>query len=578
MKKKSPSAFYQVWDSLLIKERYSSIFLVFLMIISMILETMGVGLVIPYVTYLVNPNLILELDKYFPVSSYINIDSKITVLIYGMTFLCLFYLFKNLFLMYFTWWQTKFATNIQISISNRLFKKYLSKNYKFHLQNNSAILIRNVSQEAGRFHSTLASIITLMTEFFVIISLTMLLFYIEPLGMTVSFILMAVSIGLYYFATRKLLSFWGNQRVFHHGESLRHLIQGLSGIKDIKIFNREENFFNNFKLHNSKYSQADRWYNTFQMLPRLWLEFLAVLMLSVLVIITVLFGKDSSMVVPVLAAFAAAAFRLLPSLNRILISFQTLRFASPSIKIIYGELSDKSDNFYSNLEHNNSKFDFKNEIALKDLSFNYDDQGSDILKSIDFKIKKNEFIGIIGTSGSGKSTLVDLILGLLVPNKGEILVDGENIHSKISAWQKLIGYVPQDIYLTDDTIKKNIAFGIDQDQINEHLIQESIKSANIDHFIDSLPLGINTLVGERGVKLSGGQLQRIGIARALYNEPSLLVLDEATSSLDLTTEEKIMEAINSLKGSITILIISHRLSTVEKCDRVIKIEKGKYFE
>ena len=352
-------------------------------------------------------------------------------------------------------------------------------------------------------------------------------------------------------------------------------MQGLSGIKDIKILNREKNFLNIFKVHNSRFSIADRWYSTLQLLPKLLLEILAVIMLSLLILVITMNNSTTSLI-PVLAAFAAAAFRIMPSMNRILTSLQALKFSLPSVEIIYSELKNQSG-IKSKKKINNisDKLNFKNKITIENLSFKYEGSIKNNLDNINFDISKREFVGFVGPSGSGKSTLVNLILGLLEPSNGNILVDGKSISENKVGWQNIIGYVPQDIYLIDDTIKKNIAFGIEEKDIDLMMMDKCLQAAQLSSFVEALPEKLHTIVGERGVRISGGQLQRIGIARALYNNPKILVLDEATSSLDVDTENKVMEGINKLKGLITILIISHRLSTVEKCDKIFSLSDGR---
>ena len=567
----------KIWDTLLPSEKTKSFYLVFLMFTSVLFETMGVGLIVPYVTYLVDPKLLSDLVRNYGINIDISNISELKVLIYGVIFLSLFFLIKNLFLAYFGWWQTKFSTDIRISVAGRLFNKYLFNDYAFHLKTNSAILIKNVSAECGRFMNTVQRVLIIITEIFIIIGLAILLFMIEPIGLSVSLIVMGLATSIFYLIARLFISRWAKLRVYHEGEMVKHLMQGLSGIKDIKILNREKSFSSNFNEHNFKFAIADRWYNTLQLLPKLWLEILAVMMLSILIVVVKLAGHGSSYLVPIIAAFAVAAFRIIPSMNRILGALQLLRYSFPSIQIIYEELKDfKKDNFIDNLKINKvKKLEFENEIILKDVCFSYDQSKEINLDSINIKIDKNQFIGIVGPSGAGKSTLVDVILGLLKPSRGQVLVDGKDISRLGNQWQSIIGYVPQEIYLTDDTIERNIAFGLDKSDIDIELLEKCLKASQVKDFINSLPDGIETFVGERGVRISGGQLQRIGIARALYNKPSILVLDEATSSLDIETERNVMEGINDLKGSITIISISHRLSTVEKCDKIISIKDGK---
>ena len=564
----------KIWRSLLKEERSRSAFLLLMMLMAVLFETAGIGLIIPFVSYLIEPDIIFKLNNSGYISSNLITMPSEKILIYGMIFLVIFFIIKNLFLSFFIWWQLKFSTDIRISISNRLFKKYLSNPYTFHLNNNSAILMRNISQEASRFQSTLNSTITLATEIFVILGLTILLLIIEPFGLIVSLVIMGSSITIYYFYARNYISFWANERVFNEGETYKHTLQGLSGIKDIKILNREKSFLKNFEFHNIKFSVADRWYSTLQLLPKLLLEILAVIMLVMLILIVTKYNPSASLI-PVLAAFAAAAFRIMPSMNRILTSLQALKFSLPSVQIIFKELNDEDLLLKTKNEIKFDKFNFNKDLQIRNLTFKYDKSDQDNLAKVNLDIHSREFVGFVGPSGAGKSTLVNLILGLLEPTAGTIAVDGQSIYTNIRGWQKIIGYVPQDIYLIDDTIEKNIAFGVDENEIDHKKIKKCIEAAQLTEFVETLSSKLKTIVGERGMRISGGQLQRIGIARALYNNPKILVLDEATSSLDIETEDKVMDGINKLKGIITILIISHRQSTVAKCDKIYSISGGK---
>jgi ABC-type multidrug transport system fused ATPase/permease subunit len=309
-------------------------------------------------------------------------------------------------------------------------------------------------------------------------------------------------------------------------------------------------------------------------MPRLWLEVMAVTGLAMLVILMVVQGRQSAEIIPLLALFGVAAFRLLPSIGKIIGAAQSARFGNSVLKMLQSELSLEIPDPLPLGEICRMSGD----IALANVTFTYSGTSQSALKDISLTIHQGETVGFIGPSGAGKSSLVDLILGLLNPDSGQITVGNQPIVDNLRAWQDQIGYVPQSIFLTDDTLRRNISFGLSEDRIDDAAIQRALVSAQLSEFVETLPEGLETIVGERGIRLSGGQRQRIGVARALYHDPSILVLDEATSALDSETESGVMEAIDALKGSKTVIIVAHRLSTVEKCDRVFRLEAGKLVE
>jgi ABC-type multidrug transport system fused ATPase/permease subunit len=351
-------------------------------------------------------------------------------------------------------------------------------------------------------------------------------------------------------------------------------MQGLGGVKDIKLNGRERFFLESFSNHIQENAKIGTKATTLNLVPRIYLEILAVFAMAGLVIVFIIQNKPLDSLITILGIFIVAAFRMIPSANRIMMSIQNIRAAYPTVDLVYNEFCNINQEAKKN-NIDEQKLNFSNQIVIKNLDFSYTNKLPYTIENISLVINKGESIGLIGPSGSGKSTLVDLVLGLLKPNHGEINIDGVNIENILRSWQKQIGYVSQSIYLTDDTLRNNIAFGINESQIDDFSINRAIKAAQLEEFINTLPDGINTNVGERGVRLSGGQRQRIGIARALYPDPSVLVLDEATSALDTNTEKEVMNAVNGLHGEKTLIIIAHRLTTVENCDKIYKISNGK---
>jgi ATP-binding cassette, subfamily B, bacterial PglK len=547
--------------------------LLILMLIGMALETLGVGLVIPALALLTQSDIAHTYPVLTPILHALGNPSQQKLVIGGMLMLVSVYLIKTLFLAFLAYRQTRFAYGVQAQLSQRLYAVYLCQPYTFHLQRNSAQLIRNVTGEVSMFtNSAIMPGLMLLTEVLVLIGLCTLLVVVEPLGALIVVTVLGTAGWGFYRMTRGRIVRWGKARQYHEGLRIQHLQQGLGGAKDVKLLGRESDFLEQYRTHNVQSARVGQLHNTLQQLPRLWLELLAITGLAILVFVMLAQGRALGTVLPTLGLFAAAAFRFMPSANRVLSAVQSLRYGLPVIDTLRKELSLAIPGM---LNHHNSIKYFSKELELNQVTYTYPGATEQSLKEVSLVIKHGESVGFIGTSGAGKSTLVDILLGLLTPEKGKVLVDGRNIHENLRNWQDQIGYVPQSIFLTDDTLRRNVAFGLSNEQIDDTAVQRAIKAAQLEDFIVHLSDGLETVVGERGIRLSGGQRQRIGIARALYHDPAVLVLDEATSSLDTATERDVMYAVNALQGSKTIIIVAHRLSTVEHCDRLYRIEQGR---
>lgn len=558
-------------------ERHGAWVLFALMIVGMLLETLGIGLIIPAITLLMQgEHLVARYPVIATILGVLGKPSQTELISAAMLGLVGVYLVKNLFLAFLVWKQTHFTYDVQAKLAQRLFTIYLRQPYMFHLQRNSAQLVRNVTSEVNLFTGVMNSSLILFSELMVLVGIAILLLLVEPFGALIVGVVLGGAAWGFFRMTRKRISRWGVERKFHEGLRLQHLLQGLGGVKDIKLLGRESDFLSQFHTHNIKSARAWKLQFTIQAFPRLMLELLAVTGLAILVISMLRQGHDMMSIVPTLGLFAAAAFRLMPSVNRVLGSLQALRYSLPVVNTLYEELSMISPEPAS--QQSDSLEVFKNGLRLTGVTYHYPAATLPALDGISINIRKGESVGLIGSSGSGKSTLVDVILGLLAPSTGLVEVDGHDIQQALRQWQDQIGYVPQSIYLTDDTLRRNVAFGLPNEQINDLAVQRAIKAAQLEEFVSALPKGLETVVGERGVRLSGGQRQRIGIARALYHDPAILVLDEATSALDGATEHGVMQAVMALHGSKTILIVAHRLSTVEHCDRLYRMERGRVVE
>ena len=552
--------------------RFRSFVVLVLVFIGMVLEMLGVSLIIPIFTLILNSEN-LDFEQYFyflPKSLYPESTAELVYL--SLSALILIYILKAIYLSFLSFVQSRFVFSLQANISNRLFETYLKQPYAFHLNSNSAYLIRNVTTETQVLvEATFISFMLIVNELVVITGLVILMFFLTPLK--ASILLSTVLLGglIIQILSKDLLLKWGEIRQSNEGEKIKSAQEGLGGIKDVLVLNRKDEILSKFanSVNTATKASANRY--AVQQFPRLWIEVLGIVALMIMILIDLLQGVSSIELIPGVAFIAAIAFRIMPSSNRFLSSIQSIKFSTPIVRLLKNELSMESQSINSSQE---TPFIFEENIIIKDLCFGYDAKNL-IINDLSLEIQKGMKLGIVGTSGAGKSTFVDLILGLHQPSSGIFKIDGIDLFANLRGWQAIIGYVPQNIFLSDDTLRRNIAFGLADEDINENDIDYAIKLAQLGGLVENLDDGVNTLMGERGVRLSGGQKQRIGIARALYQRPKILILDEATSSLDLETEEDVMKSIYSLDKSITTIIIAHRLSTLNNCDRIVTLSNGK---
>ena len=550
--------------------------LIGLMLIGMVMETIGIGLVIPALALLTHDDLTAKYPLLIPLLENLGNPGREQLAIMGMLFLVGAYAVKSIFLGFLNWKQISYVYGVQVKLSMRLFIGYLRQSYIFHLQHNSAQLIRNVMTETSLFaHTGLKPGMLFLTELFVLVGISTLLLIVEPFGAILVISVFGLTGWVFYFLTHKRILSWGEARQYHDGQRIQHLQQGLGGTKEVNLLGREEDFIKQYELHNIGSARVGRRQSILMAMPRLGLEFLAVSGLAMLVVMMIVQGKPLEDILPTVGLFSAAAFRLMPSVNRLITSIQNIRYSLPVIDILYGALNSM-DGLPSSKDEQFLPFNKK--IILDDIHFKYPSTEGEALSGITLSIPHGSSVGFIGGSGAGKSTLIDIILGLLTPETGAVRIDNIDIQENLRGWQNQIGYVSQTIFLTDDTLRRNVAFALPDEQIDEEAVWQAIHAAQLEQFVKNLPEGLDTLVGERGVRISGGQRQRIGIARALYHDPTVLVLDEATSSLDPATEREIMQAVTSLRGHKTILIVAHRISTVEQCDYIYRIEKGRIVE
>ncbi len=546
--------------------------LLLLLLIGMFLEIIGIGILLPTLEIISDPKVFYS-NKYFSaVVDYFNLTNSNQISNYLLISVIFIYFFKTLFLVYLTYKQNKFIYNLNASLSSRLFNKYIASPYSFHVNRNSAELIKILEKDMNYLNPFAMSVLSLITEFFLCLSILITIIVIEPFG--------AISIGIgffilsfiFYSFTKIKLKFWGIKRSNLEAESSKIILEGLNGIRDLKLNNVEEYFSKKLTLNKNSLASVTANHNTFNLLPRYYLEFTSVFIITCFIIYMVLSNQPLSSLITIIGIFVAAVFKMIPSINKILSSLQNFKFYSSSMDLIINELKLNDEKVNKLNSQTKKKLSLKNNIKVDKLCFRYNETEDWILHNISFQVNKGEMVGFVGESGSGKSTLIDILTGLQEPHSGSIKIDNNDIRKDISVWQNTVGYVSQNVYLRDSSILENIAFGIPVNKINIKKAMAAIDLAQLTEKVKSLANGINSNIGESGVLLSGGQKQRLGIARALYNNPDILIFDESTSSLDSNTENEFIESIRKLKGLKTILIVAHRLSSLKHCDTIYKID------
>lgn len=565
------TAVRKIWDILSPSQRLSAAWLAVLITVGMLLEMLGVGLVVPALAAVSGARSAAESATLARIRAWLGDPDYAQLVVMGLGALLVVYAVKTVFLVFLSWKQARFVAALQSSVANRLFSHYLHQPWAFHLQSNSATLLHKMGGEVFQFATLVTSLLSFLTEFLVALGVSSLLLYVEPFAAMGSAIALGAATWLFQKLTRRHIDAWGARNHQHDVLRTKHLQQGIGGVKDVKILGREAYFLERYRQEEEAASSMRTRLAAAQQLPRLWYELLAVAGLAMLGSLLVWQGESGPRLLSRLALFAAAAFRLMPSANRMMNTWQGLRFMTPSVDSIHAELAVS----ITEKPPLSPPLEFRNTIELSGVTLQYPGATEPAIAGVSVRILKGRSLGIVGGSGAGKSTLVDVILGLLTPDSGAVMVDGADIRGNVRSWQGQVGYVPQAIYLTDDTVAANVAFGVPSDEIDVDAVRRALRAAQLETLIATLPDGIDTFVGERGVRLSGGQRQRIGIARALYRDPPILVLDEATSSLDTETERGVMEAVNELHGAKTLIIVAHRLSTVASCDELIRLERGR---
>jgi len=554
-------------NSLLTKRDKQYLFglLIFSIFIS-IIETIGIGVIMPFISIASDFDNI-ETNKYInAIYQFVGVDKLHFVLYFGVGLIA-FYIFRAVFNLIYFYLLNKFSQGRYHLLAYRLFENYIGMEYKQFINKNSSHMTKNIITEANNLVQLISNFLFMISEIFVLILIYSMLLYVNlKMTLLLTAFLVINIILLKVFVSTKIKKAGSDREKFQ--TSFYEIINSSFGnFKIIKLKNKDNVILDKFSISSVGFANANVKNATLSQFPRLFLEMIGFSLVAIIVIYLIIkYQTDIKGALPILMVFVLGLYRLLPSVNRIFSSYNEILFRMESLHIIHNELIYESENL------GDKEINFNNKIELKNVSFSYQ-ENKPVLKNINLEIKKGEKVGIIGESGSGKSTLADIIIGLYKPEKGEVRIDDEMLNEdNVKSWRKKIGYIPQNIYLSDGDVASNVAF---LEEIDEKRVKEVLKQANILDFLETHHEGIYTKVGENGIKLSGGQKQRIAIARALYHNPEVLVLDEATSALDNETEKKIMEEIYKIGENKTMVIIAHRISTLDKCDRVVRLEKGK---
>ena len=561
------------------RDRFRMILLMFLMIIGSFLELLGVAVFQPFVNVIMNPGSIAEtpwlsmLDRLFVCKT---TEGFLTVLAVCIIFI---YVIKNIYLWLEQNYILVFTYGVQQRLSTRLLTTYLNEPYTFHLNHNLAVLQRSMQEDTGLFTQVLMHTLQLVSEVVVCIVLGVFLLNVSQSITGVIVVLLVVCIVIFTVINKNFSKNMGKESQYYKGKLYQWVNQSLGGVKEVKVLNREDFFVSSYQNNYKYYIRGVRLNRLLSITPKYMVEAICMTGLLIAIILKLNFGrKEITEFIPQLATFAVAAFRLLPSVGRINEHVTNILYAAPSVDLIYDDLKGIEDYREEQGEEEGCTWKFEKAITAKHITYAYPDTERNVLQDASCIIPKGKTVAFIGTSGAGKTTMADIILGLLTPQRGKIMVDDIDVFRNLTLWHHKIGYIPQVIYLSDDTIRNNVAFGIKEEEIDEHAVMTALQKAQMLEFVDSLPKGLETVVGDRGVRLSGGQRQRIGIARALYHDPEILVLDEATSALDNETETAVMESIEHLQGSKTMIIIAHRLTTIRNADIIYEVADQKITE
>lgn len=560
------------------KQKVEMLGLVVAMLIGAILETASIALIIPVITLVITPNAATENEYLVWLCQLLHIEDPTRLTIVVMVSLIIAFAVKNLFLFMQQKWLFRFIYTNQFRTSRLLMRNFVNRNYEFYLNADTAVIQRSITSDVNNMYALILAVLTLLSEVIMLVSLGTILFLADFWMTFIMSVVLAVTLWVIKIKLKPILRTAGEENQHYYSNLFKWIAQTVMGMKEVKVMGKEHYFVTEYEKCGSGYVNAVQKYSLYNNTPRLLIEtvFIAAMVGYMLVIVVAKRPMDEMM--PILSAFALAAARLMPCANRLNNQMNNIAYFEPFFMGVSDNLQEQASKTYDELQFaskNAPKMKLEQAIQVREITYAYPNTEKNIFTKASMEIPIGSAVGVVGTTGAGKSTIIDVLLGLLDMKEGAIYADGVDIKENYQGWLKNMGYIPQMIFMLDDTIRKNVAFGVFEEDIDEEQLWHALREAQLDEFIRSLPNGLDTTIGERGIRLSGGQRQRIGIARALYNDPEFLVLDEATSALDNDTETAIMQSINRLHGKKTLLIIAHRLQTIEQCDRVYRVENEK---
>lgn len=559
------------------RQKRNAVILMIITLIGSLVELLGVSAIMPLVSVVTDNSIINTNPTYATFGRIFGIDdAKEYVLVMAMC-LIVVYIIKNLVICLQYNIQYRFVYNNQRLISKQMLEYYVHQDYLYHTATNVSILQRNIEYDVNFCFDVILNMLTFFNETMVCVVLVAYLAMVDPASTLSMAGVLVVFLGAFVMFFKKYSIKMGLKTRDANAGQAKWLLQSFAGIKEIKVMNKEDFFVSNYSVESKKYADYRRKQFFAQAIPKPIMESACICGLLVIMSVRIYFGQDMGEFVPVLSVFAISAFRMLPSINKLSGSYGAIMYGKTAVDSVYDDVKEMRANAHvlKAAEEDEYEFSVESGISVKNLSFKYPSGETKVLDKASFDIPRLQSVALIGPSGAGKSTMADLLLGVLVPDEGTIEVDGVDIQRHMKSWHSKIGYIPQTIYLMDDTIRANVAFGVPKDEIDDERVWNALKEAQLDDFVKDQPGGLDAEVGDRGVRISGGQRQRIGIARALYTNPEVLVLDEATSALDNDTETAVMQAIDALHGSRTMVIIAHRLTTIRNCDIVYEVKDGK---